>query len=714
MREQMSGFDLRRMSLELQAQVGGWMKKAYQPHHEQVVLRINPKEGSQQDLVIVRGKRIYLSSRDRPMPAQPSPFAMLLRKHLGNARLEKVEQHGFDRILVLSFNSRGGPRHLVIECFRDGNIILTDESHTIIQPLTHATYAGRTLKRGEPYRFPPEASDPHELNEAKMGELLSNSERDLVRTLAGQANLGRVYARAICADSGIDETTAANEVGSKPTKVAKICESLTKMLNELSSEHLSWLILEEGSEKEYEDIEPGDSINRDIFLSEKVVEATPILLPEHQGLTTIEMPSMTAAADAWKGAHDAMALARRETEQTSVSVRGGLIGTKAERMERRLEQQEKALESFDSEVERMQTLGHAITDAWMHVDGILVQTREAVERVGWDEVSAQLDKTKWLKSCDPARRTLEMVLPDHMNSARGPVVEVYLDDTVHQNAQRWFEKARKQKEKSVGARQALIATRKELEKARKVEKAIEEGGKVAGIRRSRRLWFENHRWTILDGNHLMVAGRDAKGNDMLVKKHLRSDDRYVHADLHGAASGIMKMKAGFINDEHPPSNLPEGVPAFRLVDDIGIEEFSEEAQTQAASLALAWSRAWNAGRAGGAVFWVKPGQVSKSAETGEFVGKGSFVIRGKRNWMRDVPLELALGLVCINTVPLLMCGTVNGVSAICQRWAIIRPGREKKEMLANRIAKATGLTTDDVLPVIPGQSEIAEDHGLIK
>ena len=40
---------------------------------------------------------------------------------------------------------------LVIELFRDGNILLLDDEGVIIQPLTHAKYASRTLKKGVRY-----------------------------------------------------------------------------------------------------------------------------------------------------------------------------------------------------------------------------------------------------------------------------------------------------------------------------------------------------------------------------------------------------------------------------------------------------------------------------------------------------------------------------------------------------------------------------------
>ena len=64
MKAAMSGFDLRAIARELDSFNGAYVKKAYMPHYEQIVLRINPKETDQFDLVLVRGARIYTSNRD--------------------------------------------------------------------------------------------------------------------------------------------------------------------------------------------------------------------------------------------------------------------------------------------------------------------------------------------------------------------------------------------------------------------------------------------------------------------------------------------------------------------------------------------------------------------------------------------------------------------------------------------------------------------------
>jgi hypothetical protein len=76
-------------------------------------------------------------------------------------------------------------------------------------------------------------------------------------------------------------------------------------------------------------------------------------------------------------------------------------------------------------------------------------------------------------------------------------------------------------------------------------------------------------------------------------------------------------------------------------------------------------------------------------------------------------MKMAIGLVCINGIPLLLGGTSEIVSSLCTRWAEIQPSIHKKEVLANKISKNTGLVTDDILPILPGPCEIKENYGLL-
>ena len=58
MREQSSSFDVARIVRELSEMVGARARKAYQPHYEQVVLRLNRKGVPSTDMVIIRGQRV--------------------------------------------------------------------------------------------------------------------------------------------------------------------------------------------------------------------------------------------------------------------------------------------------------------------------------------------------------------------------------------------------------------------------------------------------------------------------------------------------------------------------------------------------------------------------------------------------------------------------------------------------------------------------------
>ena len=105
-------------------------------------------------------------------------------------------------------------RDVIVEMFRNGNVILLDQDGFIIQPLTHVKYETRTIKRGEPYVAPPEPMDPRTLSETQFHSVLKKSDRDLVHTLAGKMSLGSAYAQALCSLSGLNPSQPASEVDS--------------------------------------------------------------------------------------------------------------------------------------------------------------------------------------------------------------------------------------------------------------------------------------------------------------------------------------------------------------------------------------------------------------------------------------------------------------------------------------------------------------------
>ena len=711
MRAQSSSFDVARIVRELRTMVGVRARKAYQPHYEQVVLRLNPKGKPPIDLVIVRGKRLYMSRRDRPMPNNPSPFAMLLRKHLGNSRLVAVEQVGFDRVLILTFEHGGGRLKLVIELFRDGNVLLLDDEDVIIQPLTHVKYASRSLKRGEQYIPPPETVDPRGLDRAELDTILDESNHSMIRTLAARVNLGRIYGNAVCTAAGIGLDEPADSLDDEQRQA--LSDAMTGLLEELSEGEGSYLWFEDSDGlMAWKAAE--DPVNID-SASSGISEFSPIELPFMDSSMQVDIENLSAAYDAVFGAHDAIAYIRREEEKLAA------VGEDEEeqraKLDRRALQQRSAIERFESQAILTQVLAKSIQDNWTHVDDLLSQVNSLIENEDWQALDRKVEDVAWIDRVDPAKRTILARLPDEDNEP-GASVTLAVEKSVHQNAQTYFEQARTLKDKAKGAKAALERTETQAtkEQAKRAKEAA--AGRVRLAKRSKRFWFEKHRWGILSDGRMIVGGRDAKGNDTVVRKYLRSTDLYIHADLHGAPSCSLRLRDGLEVDPNPIGFRPEGVASLKIS-----QEFAdglEDAQNlpagiieEGAQLAIAWSRAWGSGGAAATAFHARPAQVSKQTESGESIGRGAFVVRGQRTWYRDVPMEIAIGFATINNIPIPVSGTAAGVSKICQRWALIKPGREKKETIANRIAKATGLAQDDVLSALPsGACEIV-DHGLL-
>ena len=50
----------------------------------------------------------------------------------------------------------------------------------------------------------------------------------------------------------------------------------------------------------------------------------------------------------------------------------------------------------------------------------------------------------------------------------------------------------------------------------------------------------SNRWFISSEGILVVAGRNAADNEALVKRYMRPQDVYVHADVHGAATVVVR------------------------------------------------------------------------------------------------------------------------------------------------------------------------------
>ena len=215
-------------------------------------------------------------------------------------------------------------------------------------------------------------------------------------------------------------------------------------------------------------------------------------------------------------------------------------------------------------------------------------------------------------------------------------------------------------------------------------------------------WFERYRWFVGSEGLLCIGGRDASSNSAIIRKHLTDQDLVFHAEVHGSPFFVVK---------NVPSN---GAEQFKI------------SLLEAAQATVSFSRAWKDGLSVADAYWVFPEQVRKGAPTGQFLPKGSFVIQGKRNFVKGVEIRLALGVIVLEKKYALMCGPQEAVKKKSIAYCVLLPGgndptsmakKFKQEMVGtcsnisedfkDLLEYLKSLSIDEIIKTIPhGQSKI--------
>ena len=243
-------------------------------------------------------------------------------------------------------------------------------------------------------------------------------------------------------------------------------------------------------------------------------------------------------------------------------------------------------------------------------------------------------------------------------------ITLQLNKSLEENASAYYDYSKKSKKKLSGAEDALERSKKRLEEIKKEEIKT----KCKKIERKKE-WYEKFRWFFSSEGFLCIGGKDATSNDIIVKKHSEKNDIIFHTEMAGSPFFIVK----------------NGILA------------GETTLNEAAQATASYSRGWKLGLGSSDVFYVNPDQVTKTANPGEYLAKGSFMIRGKTNYLHP-KLELAVGIL---ENGIIMAGAVNAVKKNCERFVLIKQGREKTATVAKKIQKQIGGELDEIIRGLP-------------
>ncbi|WP_144921309.1 ribosome rescue protein RqcH [Halorubrum salsamenti] len=661
-KRELSSIDLGALVTELNRYEGAKVDKAYLYDDDLLRLKLRDFDRGRVELMIEVGdvKRAHVADAEHvaDAPGRPPNFAKMLRNRMSGADFAGVEQYEFDRILTFEFEREDQNTTLVAELFGQGNVAALDETGEVVGSLSTVRLKSRTVAPGSRYEYPASRLNPLDVSLGGFKRHMRESDSDVVRTLATQLNLGGLYAEEVCTRAGVEKTLPVDEATDDHLRA--LHEALERIGERLRSGDIDPRVYEEELDGGDGDGEAESDEERD----PRVVDVTPFPLSEHEGLPSVGFDSFNAAVDEY--------FYRLESEDTEAgeapadaSASRPDFEEEIAKQERIIEQQKGAIDGFEEQAEAERERAELLYAQYDLVDEVLSTVREARENdVPWDEISETLDAgaergipaAEAVVDVDGGEGTVTVELDDEGDDGGTTRVELDASAGVEVNADRLYQEAKRIEGKKEGAMEAIESTRKELEavKERKAEWEAKEatddgsdgdggdgeGGDGDGEAeyetdwlsrssipiRSPDDWFERFRWFRTSTGYLVIGGRNADQNEELVKKYMGKHDRFFHTQAHGGPVTLLKA-AG-------PSESADPV------------DFSEETLREAAQFAVSYSSDWKDGRGAGDAYMVEPDQVSKTPESGEYIEKGSFVIRGDRTYFEDVPCRIAVGVQC--------------------------------------------------------------------
>jgi predicted ribosome quality control (RQC) complex YloA/Tae2 family protein len=607
------------------------VNNVYQLDPETVMLKLHKVDKPPLLLLLESGKRFHLTAYGQEKPQTPPAFCMALRKYLRDAWLRTVKQYEFERIVTFTFQEKDSILRLVLELFGEGNIILTNAKGEILQAMIFKHMRDRNIVRGEAYAFPPSSGrNPFKTTKEELtGDLRGCGDAEVVRTIARGLGVGGVYAEEILLRAGVAKTTRCSEL--TDAEVAAIHEALQSLLTYIVDSKF----------------EPRIILNAD----GSYLDVVPFQLKRYEACKFQAFGSFNEALDEFYlrviASEKAVGAGAKVDELQRV----------ADKLKRVVAEQEQVVREAEITAEQDKRVGDLVYAHSVEVQKLLDKFSEA-RKDGKDLgfMASEIAKA----GASGNKGTVNVEGFDARNLAVNVCVSdvhfsISLRRSLFENAAEYYDRRKKAKEKAAGALVALEDSRRKLADA---ERRIREAEAVRIAKPAEALqemvkrkvqgkeWFEKFRWFISSDGFLVVAGKDAVSNEVLVKKHVAKDDPVFHADVMGAPFVVVKTE-----------------------DKIA----SEQALREAGEFAAAFSRAWREGMGSADVYWVKVDQLSKTGPSGESVAHGAFAVVGKRNWMRGVPLRVAVGVV-LNDEVSFVGGPVDAVKAKTNIYVTVAPG----------------------------------------
>ncbi|PTU18527.1 hypothetical protein P175DRAFT_0463121 [Aspergillus ochraceoroseus IBT 24754] len=682
MKQRFSSLDVQVISRELSSELVGLRVSNIYDLSSRIFLLKLAKPDHRKQLIVDSGFRCHVTQYSRATAQTPSAFVKRMRKFLKSRRITSIKQIGTDRIIDFTFSD--GIYHMLLEFFAGGNVIITDRDYNIVAVLRQVNGGDGleeakvgiqyTVTNKQNYNGVPDITVDRVKETLEKAQILFAQEEGMPKKSKKKKNTD-VLRKALSqgfpeyppllldhafATRDVNPATPLQQVlgdEGRLNQVLGVLEEARNVTAGLSVEktHPGYIVAKADTRPvaKYANAEAETPSSKPAaLLYEDFHPFKPRQFEGKDGITILEFSSMNATVDEYFSSIESQKLESRLTEREEAA-RKKLDAVKSEH-EKRIGALKQAQEIHIRKASAIQDNVYRVQEAMDAVNGLIAQGMDWVEIARLIEMEqdrgnpvAQIIKlplklyentiTLLLREAGDEEEEEEEELFSSDESEESETDEEEQDETdsskkhstvltidIDLALSPWANATQYYDQKKVAAVKAEKTTQSSAKALKSHEKKVKDDLKrnlkqeKQVLRPARKLfWFEKFLFFISSEGYLVLGGRDAMQIEILYRRYLRKGDVFVHADLEGATPMIVKNRPGATSASISPSTL-----------------------SQAGNLCVATSSAWDS-KAIMSAYWVDANQVSKTAEAGDLLPVGDFLVKGKKNFL--APSQLVLG-----------------------------------------------------------------------
>lgn len=378
---------------------GGRIAKIAQPEPDELMLMLKKDRDTSRLLISANASLplIYFTDKNKTSPLTAPNFCMLLRKHIGTARILSVVQPDFERIIDFTLEHLDDlgdlcRKHLIVELMgKHSNIIFCDENYKIIDSIKHVSAQISSVREVLPGREyfitrTVEKENPLFAKEEDFIRFLGSGSQPLYKALYGHfTGVSPAAALEICCRASLDSAQPANT------------------LNLPEQTHLFRTF-----SYYFEDITEGRFTPSILYQKGEPIEFTVLPSSCYEDCTLRPFPSVSLVLETYYAEKNAVTRSR----QKSADLRR-IIQTLLERNVKKLELQEKQMKDTEKRDryrvygELLNTYGYSLQGGECSLKALNYYTSEEIEIPLDKTLSAKENAQKYFDRYNKLKRTCE-------------------------------------------------------------------------------------------------------------------------------------------------------------------------------------------------------------------------------------------------------------------------------------------------------------------